>query len=210
MHMTPDGFVVEEGLDQHYDVLKELGDCHTALGHYDRARQCYEEAALLAPDKAGPHVGRGVIAYMTASYDEAERAFREALRLDARCGPAYVGLAMVSQQRQDYPAAFDFYLKCLELDTDNLTALLGLFQTSCQMGTFGRIIHYLQVYLERHPGDVSVMFCLAALHAREGRADQAREVLLKILALDPNHAEAAALLGELTQGRRPKTETPAR
>jgi tetratricopeptide (TPR) repeat protein len=207
MELRPDGFVVEEGLDQHYEVLKELGDCHTALGHYDRARQCYEEAALLAPDRPGPHVGRGVIAFQTGGLDEAAQAFREALRLDARCGPAYGGLAMVNQQRQDYAAAFDLYLKCLEIDTDNLTALLGLFQTSCQMGTFSRIVHYLQVYLDRHPGDVSVMFCLAALQARDGRPDQAREMLLKILALEPAHAEAAALLAELKQ-RRPAAETP--
>ena len=207
MELRPDGFVVEEGLDQHYEVLKELGDCHTALGHYDRARQCYEEAALLAPDRPGPHVGRGVNAYQTGCLDEAAQAFREALRLDARCGPAYGGLAMVNQQRQDYAAAFDLYLKCLEIDTDNLTALLGLFQTSCQMGTFSRIVHYLQVYLDRHPGDVSVMFCLAALQARDGRPDQAREMLLKILALEPAHAEAAALLAELKQ-RRPAAETP--
>ena len=207
MELRPDGFVVEEGLDQHYEVLKELGDCHTALGHYDRARQCYEEAALLAPDRPGPHVGRGVIAFQTGCLDEAAQAFREALRLDARCGPAYGGLAMVNQQRQDYAAAFDLYLKCLEIDTDNLTALLGLFQTSCQMGTFSRIVHYLQVYLDRHPGDVSVMFCLAALQARDGRPDQAREMLLKILALEPAHAEAAALLAELKQ-RRPAAETP--
>lgn len=207
MELRPDGFVVEEGLDQHYEVLKELGDCHTALGHYDRARQCYEEAALLAPDRPGPHVGRGVIAFQTGCLDEAAQAFREALCLDARCGPAYGGLAMVNQQRQDYAAAFDLYLKCLEIDTDNLTALLGLFQTSCQMGTFSRIVHYLQVYLDRHPGDVSVMFCLAALQARDGRPDQAREMLLKILALEPAHAEAAALLAELKQ-RRPAAETP--
>lgn len=199
MELTPDGFVVEEGLEQHYDVLRELGDCHTALGHYDRARQCYDEAAILAPRKPAPHVGRGVIAFQTGALDEADRAFRDALDKDARCAPAYGGLAMVRQQRGDHAGAFDLYLKCLEHDADNLVALLGLFQTSCQMGSFAKVTKYLELYLDRHPGDVSVMFCLATLYARDGRLVSARSMLTTILALEPANAEAAALLDDVTR-----------
>jgi Flp pilus assembly protein TadD len=202
MQLVTDGFVVEEGLDQHYEVLKELGDCHTALGHYDRARQCYEEAALLAPDRPGPHVGRGVIGLQTGGLDEADRAFRRALDLDGRCAEACAGLAMVCQQRRDYPQAFDMYMRCLERDADNLVALLGLFQASCQMGTFARVTRYLEVYLDRHPGDASVLYCLATLYARDGRLAQARETLQAILALEPAHAEAAALLKDVEDRQR--------
>jgi Flp pilus assembly protein TadD len=205
-----DGFVVEEGLDQHYEVLKELGDCHTALGHFDRARQCYEEAALLAPDKPGPHVGRGVIGIQTGSLDEADRAFAEALRTDPACAEAMAGLAMVHQQRRQFDKAFDMYMKCLQRDADNLVALLGLFQTSCQMGTFAKVIYYLEVYLERHPGDTSVLFCLATLYARDGRLGQARDALRTILTLEPGNAEAAALMKEVEEKHRKGVEARAR
>ena len=201
MEMSSEGFVVEEGLDQHYEVLKELGDCHTMLGNFDRARQCYEEAALLARDKPGPHVGRGVVAMQTGCHDEAERAFGEALRLDDRCAEAYGGLAMLYQQRAEYPKAFDYYLKSLDRDSDNLVALLGLFQTACQMGSFAKVIHYLSLYLERHPGDVSVLFCLATLYARDHRLDKAHETLRGLLTLAPDNAEAAALLQEVERKR---------
>jgi tetratricopeptide (TPR) repeat protein len=202
MQLASEGFVVEEGLDQHYEVLKELGDCHTALAHWDRARQCYEEAALLAPARAGPHVGRGVIGIQTGCLDEAERAFREALAVDHGCAEAWGGLAMVYHQRKDYETAFDMYMKCLEKDSDNLVALLGLFQTSCQMGTFARVTRYLEVYLDRHPGDVSVLFCLATLYARDGRLDASADALAMVLALEPASAEASALLAEVEEKRR--------
>ena len=89
------------------------------------------------------------------------------------------------------------YLKCLELDTDNLMALLGLFQTSCQMGSFAEITHYLEVYLDMHPGDTSVMFPLAALYTKDGQLDKSRKVLLDLLALDENHKDAIDLLEEV-------------
>ena len=185
------------GLTQHYDVLRELGDCHTAVGDYEDARDCYDRAAVLAPDEAGPYVGLGVIALQQNKLDDAETAFRVACRLDPRCSKGYCGLALVRQQRGLWDEAFDLYLKSLELNSDDLTALLGLFQASCQRGSFGQVIHYLRRYLDVHPGDTSVMFCLATLELKDGRRDRARELLLSILTLDPANRDAANLLEEV-------------
>ena len=89
------------------------------------------------------------------------------------------------------------YLKCLEFENDNLTALLGLFQASCQMGSFEKIIHYLRVYLDMHPGDVSVMFALGALYMKDKRLDESRKILRDVLAIQPGHSDAAKLLEEV-------------
>lgn len=195
---TANSRILEPGdSTQHYEVLQQLGDCLTHVGKYDEAEQHYERAASLAPDEAQPYVGLGVVALQKGRLDDAEIAFRVACRLDTNCSRAYTGLAMTAQQRGDYKQAFAMYLKCLELDSENLTALLGLFQTSCQMGSFEKIIHYLQVYLQMHPGDTSVMFSLAALYMKDGRTAQARDVLQDVLALDPEHKEAAGLLEEV-------------
>lgn len=182
---------------QHFEVMKELGDCYAAVGDSRLARQSYLQAADLEPDRPEPYVGLGIIAVQTGRLGEAEGAFETAAAKDARCGEAYGGLAMVRQQRLDYAGAFDMYLKCLELDTDNLVALLGLFQTSCQMGTFSRVIHYLNLYLDRHPGDTSVQFCLATLYAKEGQLAEAEDVLISVLALQPDNREAGQLLADV-------------
>jgi tetratricopeptide (TPR) repeat protein len=168
---------------QHCEVLRELGDCYTSVGNYSQAHRCYEKAASLGPDEPGPYVGLGVAALQRDQLDDAEIAFKVACRLDANCAKAYAGLAMVAQQRQDYRLAFDLYMKSLELDGDNIGALLGLFQVSCQMGSFAKVTHYLEVYLDMHPGDTSVMFALAALYMKDGRLEQSRKVLLDLLSL---------------------------
>lgn len=184
-------------LAQHYEVLRELGDCYTSVGDYGQAQRCYEKAALLGPDEPGPYVGLGVAALQTDKLDDAEIAFRVACRLDAKCAKAHAGLAMVAQQRRDYPRSFDLYMKSLELDSDNITALLGLFQVSCEMGSFAKVIYYLQVYLDMHPGDVSVMFALSALYLKDGQTEQARDMLRNLLALEPGNQDAVNLLEEV-------------
>jgi len=197
MDIKQENDVEKHDSTQHYEVMQELGDCYASVGNDIEAQRCYEKAASLGPDEPGPYLGLGVVAVQKNLLDDAEIAFRVASRLDANCAKAYAGLAMVAQQRGDYKQAFELYLKCLELDTDNLTALLGLFQTSCRMGSFGKIIHYLEVYLSMHPGDTSVMFSLAALYMKDGQIEQSQKILMDILALDPANKDAANLLEEV-------------
>jgi len=197
MDITQNKNVEERDLTQHYEVLQKLGDCYTSVGNYPDAQKCYEDAAPLAPDAPGPYVGLGVIALQKNLLEDAEIAFRVACRLDQNCAKAYCGLAMVHQQRQDYTQACEMYFKCLDLDSNNMTALLGLFQTSCQMRSFAKIIHYLEVYLNMHPADTSVMFSLASLYMKEDRFEQSKKILLDILTFDPANKDAANLLEEV-------------
>jgi len=213
MDVTQNNVDEQHDSTQRYEVLQELGDCYTSVGNYAQAQQYYEKAAVLSPDEAGPYVGLGVVALQKNLLDDAEIAFRVACRLDVNCAKAYTGFAMIAQQRADYKQAFEMYLKSLELDTDNLIALLGLFQTSCQMGSFAKVIHYLEVYLDMHPGDTSVMFPLASLYMKDGRFEESKKILLDLLTLDENHKDAANLLEEvehsLAQAKQ-ETQTGAR
>ena len=191
--------VPDLGWTQCYDVAKELGDCYASVGDHAAAGRCYDRAAVLGPDEPGPYVGMGVIALQENRVEDAETAFRVACRLDARCSEGHCGLAIVAEQAGHWPKAFELYLKSLECNVDNLTALLGLFQVSCRMGSFTKVIHYLELYLDMHPGDVSVMFCLATLQWREGALQQARDLLRDMLSLEPGHEDAAQLLEEIEQ-----------
>ena len=200
MDMIHSNISEQENTTQRYEVLRELGDCYASVGSCEQAQRCYEKAATLGPDEADPYIGLGVVALQQGLLDDAEIAFRVGCRLEPASSKAFAGLAMVAQERDDYKQAFEMYLRCLELDTDNLTALLGLFQTSSKMGTFAQVIHYLEVYLDMHPGDGSVMFSLAALYVKEGRLAEAGMLLKDILALDAENVDARDLLEEVEHG----------
>jgi tetratricopeptide (TPR) repeat protein len=197
MDITHNNVDQQHDSTQHYEALQEMGDCYASVGNYKLAQKYYDKAAVLAPDAPYPYVGLGVVALQNNQLDDAEIAFRIACRLDANCAKAYAGLGLIAQQKTDYKQAFEMYLKSLELDTENLIALLGLFQASCQMGSFAQVTHYLEVYLNMHPGDISVMFPLAALYMKDGRFEESKKVLLDVLTLDENHKDAANLLEEV-------------
>jgi tetratricopeptide (TPR) repeat protein len=203
MELTMDGHIKASGFPAgpagRYEVLKELGDRYAAVRCHPQARRCYQQASAIAPDRPEPHLALGAIALQTDDLVEAMKCLGFAAALDPRCTEAYGGLAMVHQRRGDYSAAFDMYLKCLELDGDNLVALLGLFQTSRQMGSFAKIIYFLERYLAKHPGDASVLFCLATLHARDGELLKARDDLQAVLAAEPDRVEAAWMLQQIDQ-----------
>jgi tetratricopeptide (TPR) repeat protein len=186
--------VLKELAQQRYDVLKELGDSYTQAGKYEKAGPCYDQAIALRPDLPDAFVSLGLLAVHAGHLELGEEVLRRAVEIDPGIAEAYGGLAVIHQRRQDFPAAFDMYLKSLELDTDNLLALLGLFQTSCKMGTFAKIIYYLELYLEKHPDDTAVLFCLGTLYARDGRLEEARELLIRLLNHEPDKPEAASLL----------------
>ena len=182
---------------QEYLAMKELGDCHNGAGNYVRAAECYRQAAQLQPNKPDAYVALGASAVAAEDWPTAQSAFGKACDLGATNAEVYSGLALVCQRRGQFSQAFDWYLKCLEKDCDNLMALLGLFQASCQMGTFAKIIRYLEVYLDIHPRDSSVMFCLATLYAREGRLHDARRAVLQVLVAEPQKDEARQLLAQI-------------
>lgn len=189
--------IPEEGTRQRYEILTELGQCHVSIGNYERARECFEHAAQLDGDADEPYLGLGVVAMQAQHLDEAEIAFKVARRLNPKNARSYCGLGMIYQQMGSFADSFDNYIKSLELDSENLTALLGLFQASCQMGSFEKVIYYLETYLHSHPDDVSVMFSLGSLYARDGQLEKAKDLLRKVIAYDKDNADAANVLEEV-------------
>lgn len=180
-----------------YHKLKEMGDCYLALNNLPQARQCYRSAIDLAPNRPEAYVALGNLAVQAEDFASAMEAFHKARLAEPACAEAYAGLALICQQRGDDSGAFDWYLKCLEQDADNLAALLGLFQASCRMGTFARIIGFLEIYLQRHSDDIAVLFCLSTLYARDGRLNQARSAIRKVLEIEPGKSEAQQLLYQI-------------
>jgi cytochrome c-type biogenesis protein CcmH/NrfG len=65
------------------------------------------------------------------------------------------------------------------------------------MGSFERVIDYLNIYLDKHPGDTAVMFCLATLYVKEHKPQQARQLLESVLIFEPNNDDARNLLEEV-------------
>ncbi len=175
-------------------VLIELGDCHAALDRHDLAATAYHRARQLAPHRIEPLLGLGMLGVRGNDLPGARDAFAAAARLDPAATEPHTGLGVTEQHAGRHRMAFEHYLQALARDGDNLLALLGLFQCAVALNDFSRIIRYLELYLQRHPDDAGVLFCLATLYEKEDRLLAARDALRKALALAPDQHDARALL----------------
>ena len=72
------------------------------------------------------------------------------------------------------------------------------------MGSFEKVIHYLQVYLDMHPDDTSVMFTLAALYMKDDRLQQSKKILSRLLNSEPENKDAINLLEEVEHNLKKK------
>lgn len=180
-----------------YRELTAQAEAYLDRDLFDQAELCYRQAAVVCPNQPAPFIAIGVLQMQRGQLDRAVSAFRTAVDIAPTSSEAWAGLAMAHHELGDFGRAFETYLKSLEYDSDNLLALLGLFQTSCQMGTFATIIRYLEAYLETHPHDHAVQFCLATLYAREDMLIQAKQALLAVLDAEPDKPEARDLLDEV-------------
>ena len=201
MDMAQAKAVLEDTSQQQYENLLEVANFYLNVGNYDLAQECYNRAGAVAPNESKPYLGLGAVALARGMLDEAEMAHEMAAWIDQDSSEAYCGLAMVHQRRGDLKAAYRMYSKSLKFDPANLTAILGLYCVSTEVGAFAKVIHYLQLYLQAHPHDTQVMFCLAVLFVRQQQFDKAEEILLNMLVSEPKDKRAANLLEELSHRR---------
>ncbi len=182
-----------------YSLLQELGEAYSDAEQYDKAIEVLLKAIRHEPRFPTAHASLGMVQLRVGRLQEATNAFQNALKCEGTHAVACRGMGMVFQRTGQFTRAFEMYLKALEQDDDDLLSLLGLFQTSCKMGTFSKITHYLETYLGNHPEDTSVTFCLATLYAKEGRLEDARDQLMTLLTIEPGKEEAIHMLEKVQQ-----------
>ena len=189
----------DQGWRQHFEISQELGGCYAQLGDYQQARAYYQKAAGLEPDDPERYIGAGMISLHQGRLADAEMAFQAALCLDPRSNEACVGYARIAAQQGKFQQAFNLYRQCIDRDCDCITALLEFFHLACRMDSMELTHRYLTMYLEIHPGEISVMCCLAMLHMKHHRYVQAQALIMDALALEPAHVKARNLLDEINR-----------
>ncbi len=182
----------------HYEVLKTLGDCYAAQDRFDRARECYGQAAELEPALPGHQVGLGAVLLLEDKPLEAKAAFEAVLRADPDCPDALWGLALAHWQSADYAEAARLLARCVALLPDHGPAVLGLFHACRKLGDFAPVGKFLEQRLQKHPGDTQALLCQAEVQLAAGQRDAARQTLLTVQALDPANAKAGRMLAGLS------------
>jgi predicted Zn finger-like uncharacterized protein len=98
-----------------FDYWIAQGDRQRERERADPAMNAYDKAAELAPDRAEPYAGRGLVHLDLGDYSLAEAEFLRALKLNPRYAVALMGLAETYRSQGKKAEAIRYYERYLEV-----------------------------------------------------------------------------------------------
>jgi tetratricopeptide (TPR) repeat protein len=95
--------------------------------------------------------------------------------------------------------AFRFFQAATEKNPENHRALLGLLQTGYPLKRYTEMERMLTAYLDLHPASLDMLYSFAGVLFAQGKVNEARLEIEKILIFEPQHEHALELRGIIDQ-----------
>ena len=108
--------------EPHYalgDVLRESGDCQSAIGEY-------QTVVKMRPQHRDAHTNLGICLARAGRWAEAEAALRHALEIDPAFARGYTNLGALALTMGDEEGAREAYRRAIEVEPGNVLARLQL------------------------------------------------------------------------------------
>ena len=102
-------------------------------------------------------------------------------------------LGICSMTDNNTERAFGFFQAATEKNPENHRALLGLLQTGYPLRRFSEMERMLTAYLDLHPASLDMLYSFAGLLYAQGKVNEARLEIEKILVFEPEHENALEL-----------------
>jgi tetratricopeptide (TPR) repeat protein/glycosyltransferase involved in cell wall biosynthesis len=181
---------------------QEIADCleaeFTVLGGDLRAAGAkYDEILEANPRCARALCGKGALAAEAQQWKVAEQYFTQAITIDSECDVAYAGMGLCAMTENNVEKAFGFFQASTEKNPENHRALLGLLQTGYPLKRYTEMERMLTAYLDLHPASLDMLYSFAGLLFAQGKVNEARLEIEKILIFEPQHEHALELRGML-------------
>ena len=133
--------------------------------------------------------------------DQAEAAYKEIVVKHPSVAEVHYNLGYVYSQKKDWPAAEAAYLKAIEIRPAYGEAYTALSRVYRESGQAAKATEILAKAAAENQGDPKVQFGVAVDLLNSGKGEEAVAAFQKVLALDPNYADAYFHLGTLAVGQ---------
>lgn len=153
----------------------------------------YEKAIAISPRSAHAYRGCGVVALAKGQLGEAETFFSKALTVEAGDIRSQIGLAIVQWEQGKKEDAYERAVQVTRTDPADKVAILHLLRFSYGLNRFEDLERALRTYLISDSENVHMLFCLAGCVFQRKRYALAREIIDRILLIDPSHQDAKDL-----------------
>jgi lipopolysaccharide biosynthesis regulator YciM len=179
--------------------------CHAL----DRTEEAYEHLKELK--KTGATSDREIALYLVTVAEkdaekgrarDAKKTLQRALRHDAECAPAMVAMGRLEEQSDDVVDAIRLWRQAARLSADLApVALRSLERALYQRGTFNEIESVYRDVLENRPNDEHAALGLASFYRKQGRMDDAMQLLEDYRGSNPTTVAGTVLLSSIYAAR---------
>jgi Flp pilus assembly protein TadD len=134
---------------------------------------------------------------ISAAALEAERRLRAAIEKSPNDPALLAALGYSAQKRGDPDRAREWYEKALDADPTLIDAATNLGVIEARRGNVREAVKLWQGAFERAPGQSSIGMNIAQVLCESGKAERARDYVLRVLEFNPDLPEAKSLLQQL-------------
>src|SRR3954471_9927491 len=170
-------------------VLNTIGDLYSRLGQADRATDYFRKVGDM-------YAADGFVVKAIAMYKKLAKMGSPSPEAMVRLAELYAQQGLYSDARVQYTAIADQYLK--NNDRENATAILKkMLDLDPENATMQTKVADLYLKLGKNKEALDIYFNSAQTLHQRGSLDAAGEALARVLKLDPKHAGALLLRGQM-------------
>lgn len=181
------------------DALNNLGLIAAEEGQPEEASRYFEEATRRKPSHAIAWLNLGNLFRQQGHLQEAEQALEQAYRIEPQDPEANYSLGMLFAQRDNTERARDYLQSALKFRPDYPEALNNLGVLDLRSGQLAQAIAHLEKCIQIAPRFDQPYLNLARAYAARGEREKAREILLQLIGVHPEHSLGQKMLEQLAR-----------
>ena len=182
---------------QHGEALALLAELSFRQGDLAAAARLLETALATRPDNVAVLNKLAVVYATQAQFPRAADCLNRALRLDPACYPAYLDLCKVNREMGLLDKSIEAGRHAVDLKPADPRAHSSLALSYERFGQHRQAHAHYRRAAELAPGDLKRQFACAVSHVGLGEKEPARALLQRIVAAQPDHAQAHWMLARL-------------
>jgi len=179
------------------DALLGMANCCARREEIPGAETWYRKALEIDPHNPAAWFGIGLLRIHQGIYDEAIRVLSRVVESLPDHDKAWCGLAIACRHKGMPEVAMNHCIRALKVNDRNMMAIKLLLELSYEQNRFGEVETILRRYLQQHPANVFILFGLAGIQYKQGKLEEARENLERVLVIQPGFEDAVKLLGRI-------------
>lgn len=176
------------------EAWNNLGMMAAQEGNPEEAIQDFRQSLLLRPTYAVALLNLGNVYRRQKDFTEAEQCLAQALALDPRDPEVYYAYGMLSAQQNQMDRAQEYLRKALDLRPNYPEALNNLGVLFVHMQDYAKAEAQFQTCMRLVPNFDQAYLNLAGLYAIENDRDRARDIIEKLLQIQPDNPAAKQAL----------------